>query len=458
MADRSTKADHSNLELRELLNDVMNGDAGKSQVSRLNDLLQHSGENSFDAVNQLVIATEMRQAVNLRDPASDLVEAAKKHERGVSRTKQKLTATIGVISALAMMVVVGIAISLINPAPPEAGKLVGLTADAVWSGKEYAPGDLILERMSVTLKEGVASFELKSGAIVSIQGPATIEATSGIETRLVSGLLHAIIPEKAIGYTVRTLDAEVIDLGTEFTVERKNEFGTRVVVKQGKVEARTISSDTEPGSVHELTAGRAMEFQFGTGVAQELASMVDWEDQFENFENARGGIAKLEGIVRTTPSLPADLRPGQTPTNNFIMLVRECTGITLSEDLVLQQSDGPVTIQAGTVVDSYLIHFDPIDISIASPIGNVTFDQPIYAVATKTDDLIKTDNMCAVTGSLYTQEQFRGLESENDPVEISPDRKSLTFHFSRSPPVEMDQCRIFLKHAEPSGLSTTINE
>ncbi|QDT63438.1 FecR domain-containing protein [Calycomorphotria hydatis] len=364
------------------------------------------------------------------------------------RSAKHWAGIIGGVSSVALMLVVGLTLFLIQPPPATAGKLVGLTADAKWAGREYVPGDVVLERMTVSLEAGIASFELNDGAIVSIQGPATIEATSGQETQLINGLLHAFVPEKAIGYSVRTVDVKVVDLGTEFTVERHLQNGTRVVVKQGKVEAKTINeSGTE--RVHELIAGRAMEFQVGSDNIQELASSISWDDSFKNFENVRGGIAKLEGIVRTTPSLPADLRPGQMPTNNYIMLVRECAGIELLEDLTVQQTNGAVTIEAGTVVDSYLLHFDPnIEYSTSSPLGTVTFNTSVLAIPASTESLNQTDWLCATLSPQFYHGLERGLESNLDTVEVSPDRKSLTFHLTRNHPNAMDQCRILVNHKD----------
>ncbi|QDT66520.1 FecR domain-containing protein [Calycomorphotria hydatis] len=362
--------------------------------------------------------------------------------------RKLLVSAVASVSTLAFCLVIGVTLFLMKPDPPAAGTLVSLTANAKWRGTSYSPGDQVLERMTVSLEEGAASFELRDGAVISIEGPATLEMTDHQQTKLISGLLHAFVPREAIGYAVSTVDVRVVDLGTEFTVERSDDFGTRVVVKSGRVKATAVAGAQGSPSVFDLTAGRAMEFQLERGAAQELADSPEWQKSFDDFERSLGGVRRLDGIIRTTASRPTDLSPGKTPTSNFILLVRECSGLMLPEDVVIEQADGPVTIEAGTVVDTYLIHFDPDSSSIVPPIGSVTFRQPVYAVAGQSSDLNATDALCENAGVLFTHEDYRGLEQNHDRVELSADRKTLSFHFLRTAPVAMDQCRVFVRHAE----------
>ncbi|QDT64696.1 FecR family protein [Calycomorphotria hydatis] len=442
-------------ELLTLADAMLDGREDAMVVSRLNELLSanvmyRQWYVEYIHVRDGIFARLERQSEE--DCIRRLFADVEEKRSGLRFPTAMLIPAISTLSTVALLVMASLAIYLYQPPAPHAGKLVGLTADASWKGTEYRPGDLILERMTVHLAEGIATFRLNDGAIISLQGPTTIEATDSRETKLVSGLLHAIVPKEAAGYTVRTIDAEVVDLGTEFTVERDDDFGTRVVVKRGRVEARKITESGQ-GSIHDLSAGRAMEFQFGTGIAQELASIVDWDDQFEEFENARSGIQSVDGIVRTTPSFPADLRSGQMPTHNYIMLVRECSGILLEHDLTIRSSQGETRIDAGTVVDSFLVHFDPTYDFSASPIGSVTFPQPILGVISTLADLQLTDQMCGNGSSAFPLDTNRGLELD-DTAEISADRRSLNLHFFRNDSVAIDQCRILIRHAD-SGRSQT---
>ncbi|QDT66381.1 FecR domain-containing protein [Calycomorphotria hydatis] len=437
-------------EIRTLAKAACDGSIAPRETERLGELLSADLQICQWYLDYMDVHAHLT-VFGAMPPTEDLAEqllGPKRRKRDTWR-KQIAAVTASVLS-VALMVAIGLAISLLQPPPPTAGKIIGLTSDAEWLGSDYLPGALVLDRTSLTLKSGIATLRLTDGVIVNIQGPSTIEATSKDETKLIEGSLHAIVPEQAIGYTVRTPDAEIVDLGTEFSVDRSSEFGTRVVVRHGTVEGRPLTTEDEPARVFQLSAGRAMEFPPGTGLARTLTLLPDWERQFEIFDNAHGGIAQMDGVLRTSPSVPADLRPGQMPTNDYIMLVRECAGIILQEDLQIQQVDGPVTLPAGTMVDSYLLHFDPQIGSTASPLGTVSFTQPIVAVAVSSDDLMKTDQLCSVEGSLHTQETYRGLELDLDTASLSPDRKTLTIHFGRSGDIELDQCRVLVRHVEPT--------
>ncbi|WP_145260463.1 FecR family protein [Calycomorphotria hydatis] len=434
-------------EFESLLAAVMNSTATATEIERLNTLVASNNSLAFTAINHSEVAVELRQSVNTSDTVELILAADRRQGRSQSRRRTFIQAAIGSVVAAAILLTAGITAILYSPAPPDAGKLVGLTTDAEWSGKEYTPGNLIQQQRPLTLESGIATIELNGGAIVSVEGPATVELINAGKASLISGLLHAVVPPRAIGFVVQTIDAEVVDLGTEFTVDRSDEFGTRVLVKRGLIEARTMPRLGDRGSVHELTAGRGMEFDIATGTAKELANIGQWSNQFERFENARGGIARIDGIVRTTPALPADLRHNALPTNDYMILVRECAGIEIMEDLIIEQPDGAVTLEAGTLVDSYLIHFDPEYSSTAPPVGVITFSQPILAVASRTEDLNSTDNLCAVNGSRFTNEDYRGLEANHDQYEVTSNRKTLSFRFLRTAPVQMDQCRILVRHS-----------
>ncbi|QDT64677.1 FecR domain-containing protein [Calycomorphotria hydatis] len=437
--------------IRVLLDDIATGRSERNQIAKLNAAIRADPSLLSEIINFAQVEACCR---NFTDHQSslDLLVSAAKQQGDQSRTDRSTHrwATLGSISSIALVLLIGVMLSFYRPLPPVSCKLIGLTADARWGGQEYNPGDLVLERMTLTLEQGIASFELVDGAIVSIHGPTTIETTNGQETKLIDGTLHAFVSHDAVGYTVNTIDAEVVDLGTEFIVERREELGTRVVVKQGKVEARAINA-SGPGSVYELSAGWAREFHADTGLVKDLAELQQWEKQFESFENARGGITRLDGIVRTTPSFPADLRPTQMPTNNYIMLVREAVGIELQEDLVIQQEDGPVSIRKGTLLDSYLLHFAPSVETTRPPIGTVQFTQPVVALVRSTDDLRKTDAIVSDSNRNFPLEQERGLEAGADRIEISDDRKTVSVHFGREANEDyarqVDQARIWVLHS-----------
>ena len=94
------------------------------------------------------------------------------------------------------------------------------------------------------LVEGLATFHFESGAEVTLEAPSTLEIVDALNCHLREGALIANVPESAIGFTVDTPDATVVDFGTTFGVST-NESGYYVVqVIEGLVEVTDKAEQT----------------------------------------------------------------------------------------------------------------------------------------------------------------------------------------------------------------------
>ncbi len=81
--------------------------------------------------------------------------------------------------------------------------------DLIWNG------DYRLDKGQVELKT-------IKGARVLIEGPAVFSLVTDDNMIMRQGKLYASVPQRAIGFTVNTPNAKVIDLGTEFGIEINN--------------------------------------------------------------------------------------------------------------------------------------------------------------------------------------------------------------------------------------------
>ena len=102
------------------------------------------------------------------------------------------------------------------------------------------------------LVEGLATLHFDSGAQVVLEAPATLELIDSMNCRLISGTLVSDVPPSAIGFTVDTLNARVVDYGTRFGVSTGKDGKYMVQVLSGKVE---VEDHTE-AKLHKLTAGQ----------------------------------------------------------------------------------------------------------------------------------------------------------------------------------------------------------
>ncbi len=97
------------------------------------------------------------------------------------------------------------------------------------------------------LTHGVVELEFNSGASVVVEAPATIILDSADRLQLLRGRLVGMVPPEAIGFTVMTSTATIVDLGTEFGVSvpeahNADTQATDISVFNGEVEVVTVSS------------------------------------------------------------------------------------------------------------------------------------------------------------------------------------------------------------------------
>lgn len=108
---------------------------------------------------------------------------------------------------------------------------------------------------TLELVEGIATVKFDSGAEVVMEAPATLELTNAMSCNLVRGTLVADVPPSAIGFTVHTPDAKVVDYGTRFGVSTGEDGKYHVQVLEGLVEV-SPNTTKEP---RKLRAGESVD-------------------------------------------------------------------------------------------------------------------------------------------------------------------------------------------------------
>lgn len=174
--------------------------------------------------------------------------------------------------------------------PTRAFATVASLQSARWHCATLAAGDRF-GAQRLTLGEGLAQVALDNGVSLMLQAPVDIEFTSDMLVRVRAGSVTARVPPAAIGFTVETESATIIDQGTEFGVQVGERGATLVQVFEGSVEARDRT-----GSVSEqVAAGKALEFDAAYPVATRQ------KFQAERFARQFPDPATLAPEVRTAP-------------------------------------------------------------------------------------------------------------------------------------------------------------
>lgn len=129
--------------------------------------------------------------------------------------------------------------------------------DTNWDRADLVAGDY-------QLKRGLLNLRFDGGVMVYVEAPAEFNVISGKRLVLQHGRLSASVPPEGIGFTVDTPEAEVVDFGTEFSVDV--ESGTSEVhVFDGlvRVQPRLMQGGVT-GDAVDLRTSQAVKINDGT--------------------------------------------------------------------------------------------------------------------------------------------------------------------------------------------------
>lgn len=110
---------------------------------------------------------------------------------------------------------------------------------------------------TLKLEKGLARIQMDDGSIVLLEAPAELRLEGDDQVFLIQGKLTADVPKSAIGFTVRTPSASIVDYGTEFGVSIDQYARTEAHVLIGNVEMRLGSNERVFEKAIRLSANEA---------------------------------------------------------------------------------------------------------------------------------------------------------------------------------------------------------
>lgn len=138
-------------------------------------------------------------------------------------------------------------------ATPPAAVLLSAMDGAMWhGGRDLALGQPV-GNGPLRLERGSAQLTFPSGAIVALQAGAEVEILGPNRLFLRSGQVTPFVPPEAKGFTVVSPGGEVVDYGTEFSVNVGARGETEVFVIDGEVGVK--SGHARAGHEVKLTQG-----------------------------------------------------------------------------------------------------------------------------------------------------------------------------------------------------------
>jgi hypothetical protein len=173
--------------------------------------------------------------------------------------KNTFVALVGIAAVIAVIATTGI-VNNQNPTPNE-DSIARVAPVATLEGANTGSWDIpptLAEGARVTpgevrLASGVASFRFDSGALVILEGPATLVIETPMKARLIDGKALVEAPESAHGFVIKLPYGETVDLGTRFSVSVKDDTSTCEVLEGSVLMRHEVTNKEE-----NLTDGQVM--------------------------------------------------------------------------------------------------------------------------------------------------------------------------------------------------------
>ncbi len=195
-------------------------------------------------------AVEIQKAVPAQDPAPGA--GYPNHIRRAN--KAALTLALVSLAAMVMM------IAYIQSIPRRTSTaVVSEVLNASWAYTEdkVQPGDWLYNTDAPRfLESGIIQLNFITGTKATIEGPAEFTVLTDDQVKMRIGRIYATVPPGATGFTVRTPNAKVIDLGTEFGVKAEMDGSTEVHVFRGKT-MLMAGGDGQESRTETVTSGLA---------------------------------------------------------------------------------------------------------------------------------------------------------------------------------------------------------
>lgn len=206
----------------------------------------------------------------------------------------------------AAVIAAAVAMLLMRPAPtvqpesagpPIVARLVDAT-DARWADDRAMVMGAAVPQGPLRLLSGAAQIAFETGALVTLNGPVEIEVLGASRLFLRSGRIVPFVPPVATGFTVVSPTGEVIDLGTEFSVNVDASGRTDVYVLDGQVDVAQGHADR--------SAPMRMSQGFGSRLANDAhVEVTDTPLIIDHFEDASGPL-RWRDVDPTKPSSVLD--------------------------------------------------------------------------------------------------------------------------------------------------------
>lgn len=244
-----------------------------------------------------------------------------------TRQTSKMSLYVAIVSTAAMVLMM--LYVHFNPRPVQQQVAVLLDSmDAEWFTPEYAhdKGDRLMTGQGpAVLTRGMIKLLYDDGVEVVIEAPAEYDLLTSTEIALHHGRLFATVSEAGKGFTVRTENTRIIDLGTEFGVDAAAGGATELHVFKGKTTLIAGFSKKEKELV-EVSAEQARRVDaLNAGIK---AIELDRKVFTRSFDSQSRSIWRGETVVEL-----ADVLGGKLTASNRLATVHDGDTVWLGTEM-----------------------------------------------------------------------------------------------------------------------------
>ncbi|MCA9258937.1 MAG: FecR domain-containing protein, partial [Planctomycetales bacterium] len=180
------------------------------------------------------------------------------------------------------------------------GNVRALSVESRWSFGR--PGVWNLNRVrqgdTISLDEGEIELQFPNDTVARLKAPSVMQVVAIDRVRVLRGGVKVDVANGAEGFAVETASAEIVDLGTVFSVSVEKS-GTNVVVFDGQVDLKVAGSNEQEGKP---AAAAAKRFQAGEAVH------VDVDGTLSRIVNVNGEDFASSGLAASRGPLIRELR------------------------------------------------------------------------------------------------------------------------------------------------------
>ena len=257
------KASDADVELQQLLTEMFDGTIDSESTTRLQQRLR----NDPDARELYLDFCEMHAALSwehgqvIAEIAPEIAPEIVPQTTVPQKQGSGFETLLRLVAVAASLIMIGGVYWLLKdagaiPSGPAIASIQQRIDAKVMAGKREWTRDEICAG-NYDLDQGLLQIKYDTGVTVFIEAPARFEAVSAERLVLHSGRLSANVPPEGVGFTVETPEAEVVDFGTEFSVEA-GAGESEVHVFDGHVRVQPKASADQPSETVDLRTDQAV--------------------------------------------------------------------------------------------------------------------------------------------------------------------------------------------------------